>query len=80
MQVLEKLSKFNKVTLMWIPEHQGIPGNEGADMLAKEGIIEVQPNQSAALPFSVVRNLIKNKWNRGTGQGTVLYWLPTIQS
>jgi ribonuclease HI len=41
MQVLEKLSKSNKVTLMWIPGHQGIPGNEEADRLAKEGAVEV---------------------------------------
>jgi ribonuclease HI len=37
MQVLENLSKSNKVTLMWIPGHQGIPVNEEADRLAKGG-------------------------------------------
>jgi ribonuclease HI len=51
MQVLEKLSKSNKVTLMWIPE--GIPGNEEADRLANEGAVEVPSNQFAAIPFSV---------------------------
>ena len=44
MQVLGKLSELNKVALMWVPEYQGIPGNEGADRLAKEGAIEVPPN------------------------------------
>jgi ribonuclease HI len=47
MQVLEKLSRFNKVTLMWIPGHHGIPGNQEADRVAKEGAIEVPPNQFA---------------------------------
>jgi hypothetical protein len=61
MQVLEKLNKFDKVTLMWIPRHQGIPGNEEADRLAKEGAFEVPPNQSAALPFSVGKNLVKKQ-------------------
>jgi ribonuclease HI len=35
MQVLEKLSKFIKVTLMCTPGHQGIPGNEEAGWLRK---------------------------------------------
>jgi ribonuclease HI len=51
MQVLEKICKYNKVNLMWIPGHQGIPGNEEANMLAKEGGTEVPPNQLAAVPF-----------------------------
>jgi hypothetical protein len=58
MQVLEKLSKFNKVTLMWTPGHQEIPGNEEADRLTKEGAVEVPPNQSAAVSFSVGKNLL----------------------
>jgi ribonuclease HI len=61
MQVPEKLSKFNKVTLMWIPGHQGIPGNEEADRLAKVGATEVPPNQFAAIPYSVGKNLIKKQ-------------------
>jgi ribonuclease HI len=61
MQMLEKLSKFNKVTLMWIPGHQGILGNEEADRLAKEGAVEVPPDQFAAIPFSAGKNLIKKQ-------------------
>jgi ribonuclease HI len=44
MQVLGKLSQFNKVTLVWIAGHQGIPRNMYADRLAKEGAIEIPPN------------------------------------
>jgi ribonuclease HI len=28
MEALEKLSGSNTVTLVWIPEHHGMPGNE----------------------------------------------------
>jgi hypothetical protein len=58
MQVLGKLSEFNKVILVWIPGHQGMPGNEQANRLAKEGAIEVSPNQFTAIPFSVGKKII----------------------
>jgi ribonuclease HI len=61
MQVLEKLSKSNRVTLVWIPGHQGIPGNEEADRLAKDGVAEVPPDQFAAIPFSVGKIPIKKQ-------------------
>jgi ribonuclease HI len=81
MQVLEKLSKSNKVTLMWIPGHQGIPGNEEADRLAKEGAVEVPPDQFAAKPFSVDKNLIKEAiGTEALGQVGCLYWVSAIQS
>ena len=51
MQVLGKLREFNKVTLVWIPRNQGIPANEEVDRLAKEGAIEVPPNQFNAILF-----------------------------
>jgi hypothetical protein len=61
LQVLEKLSKSNKVTLMWIPGHQGIPNNEETDRLAKEGAVEVPPDEFAAVPFTVGKNVIKKQ-------------------
>jgi hypothetical protein len=80
MQMLEKLRKFNKITLMWIPGRQGIPGNEEADRLVKEGAIKVSPNQFAAIPFNVGKNLHQEAiGTEAPGQVDCLYWLPTIQ-
>jgi ribonuclease HI len=63
MQVLGKLNEFNKLTLVWIPGHQGILGNEEADRLAKGGATEVPSNQFTAIPFSVRKNSSRNSWN-----------------
>ncbi|XP_050294284.1 uncharacterized protein LOC126734631 [Anthonomus grandis grandis] len=36
-QTLKRLTTKNQVTLMWLPGHRGIEGNEEADRLAKKG-------------------------------------------
>jgi ribonuclease HI len=69
MQVLGKLSEFNEVTLVWIPGHQRILGNEEADRLAKKGATEVPCNQFTTIPFSVSQ---KKKTGISTGGLPVL--------
>ena len=44
-QTIEQLSQIAKrITLQWIPSHMGIPGNDTADKLAKEGAKMEQPH------------------------------------
>jgi len=52
-QALEKLSGYNKVTLVWTPGHDGRPGNEEADKLAKEGNNGDPSDQIVGIPFVV---------------------------
>jgi hypothetical protein len=74
MQVLETLTGSNTATLAWIPEHQGTPGNEEADKLAKDGT-KVPSDQTVGIPFAVGKEVIMsylrqehlNRWKTCTG-------------
>jgi len=59
MQVLEKLSGTNKVTLVCVPGHQGTVSNEEADKLAKERINRVLSDQIAGIPSAVGKEVIR---------------------
>ncbi|XP_024893734.1 uncharacterized protein LOC112468686 [Temnothorax curvispinosus] len=64
MLALERLCGPNKVTLVWVPGHQGIPGNETADMLAKKGANEAPIGQVTGIPFAVGKKIIKGRLKR----------------
>lgn len=70
MQALQKLSESNKITLIWVPGHQGIQGNEEADRLAKLGTQEEPVNWPVGVPFSVGRSFIR----KGLERGHLLSW------
>ena len=48
--ILTEMCKQRKVTMQWIPSHCGIPGNERADGLAKEGAAGEQPDVPVTYP------------------------------
>ena len=57
-EALQEVSRTRRAILQWIPAHCGIPGNEGADELAKQGAQEDQPANSVS--YSEKRSIIKS--------------------
>ena len=62
---LNRLSVSNKVTIQWIPGHEGYMGNEVADRLAKRGANEPFWGPEPGLPLTntFFKNLIR-EWGR----------------
>ena len=55
---LSELCKQCRVVMQWIPSHCGIPGNETADRLAKEGAAEEQPE--VPITYNHQKRIIKS--------------------
>ena len=60
---LSKLSERNNVTIVWVPGHSGIEGNEKLDELAKKGAEQqyIGPEPVFGLPMSSLKNS-KKEW------------------
>lgn len=64
-QSLKELTGNNRLSLVWVPSHQGIEGNESADQLAREGATSplIGPEPFCGLPKSQLMADV-NKWER----------------
>ncbi|XP_044592911.1 uncharacterized protein LOC123270829 [Cotesia glomerata] len=66
-QILDHLRTLKKqVSLVWIPAHTGIPGNEEADQAAKAATAEECPPDSPVTlteANKIISKAIKNQWN-----------------
>jgi ribonuclease HI len=59
---LTELARKNRVTLVWVPGHRGITGNEEADKLARQAseMPFLGPEPALGIPRCTVREAIKN--------------------
>lgn len=55
-----------EITLIWVPAHIGVIGNELADKCAKKAAgnsnVAIEVNYSEAEIKSIVKNIVKGKW------------------
>jgi ribonuclease HI len=58
--MVEKVGLCNMVTLIWISEHHGIPGNGEANTLARQENNTVRVDQTADIPLALGKETIKS--------------------
>ena len=63
---MNDLSQRNKVSIIWVPGHQGIEGNEKADELAREGSNKklTGPEPAFGISYATQRQLIRDNFTR----------------
>jgi len=79
MQAVEKPSGSNKVTLVQIPGHNGILGDEEAYKLAKEGTNRVPPDQTVGITFVVGKEAIRSHLRQAPQEEENLLMLSPVQ-
>jgi hypothetical protein len=62
LDALSVLASLNEITLVWVPGHRGIPGNEEADKVARQAsaMLLLGPEPARGIPRCSAREAIKN--------------------
>ena len=71
-QELSNLSKTNMCSIIWVPGHSGIEGNEQADLLANAATIVEWVGQEPCLPVSIC--MIKRELHSSIDDEIVNQW------
>jgi ribonuclease HI len=60
--------RTNRVQLIWVPGHEGIAGNETADLLARTGSEHpfTGPEPACGISFGVAKRAVKDWMNKKT--------------
>ena len=75
LNTIKGLAHKNTVTLMWVPGHEGIEGNEIADKLAKQG---AQSSFIGPEPFCGLSNgVLRKRFKEWEDKEKSLYWRNT---
>jgi hypothetical protein len=76
------IDKGNKVTLVWVPAHVGIYGNESADTAAKQALKHTTKDTKLPLNYNEIKSLItaaiNTKWQNTWAQSTTGKFLHNI--
>jgi ribonuclease HI len=65
----------NRISLIWVPSHAGISGNEAADQAAKDALTEEIDNRETYPPQDLIKGMKKEeamnkqqRWERGDNE------------
>ncbi len=65
-ELLDSLSRNNRIKITWVPGHSGIKGNEQADELARQGAFsdtDPLPEPLIGIPLSIIKREIRKHKN-----------------
>jgi ribonuclease HI len=74
-----QLARHNRVQLIWMPGHEGVPGNETADQLVRTGSEHpfIGPEPSCVISIGVAKKAVRDWTNRNHKRLGIRNWTQT---